>query len=187
LRRDLFMPSKDLEIIIDDESYFTLDGSDGYGNDHYYHHTGLETPDHVKYQFKSKYPSKVMVWLAMSSRGISQPFIRTSGNAINSQIYIEECIRKGLVKFIEKYHSDNKFVFWPDLASSHYAKAILEELNRLNIKVVPKDSNPPNYPQLRPIERFWTILKRKIYAKGWTAKTSEDLIDKIKSELRKIP
>jgi hypothetical protein len=68
-----------------------------------------------------------MVWLAISNRGISQPFVTPSGNAINAKTYIKECINKRLVKFIGKHHSDQNFIFWPDLASSHYAKDTLAE------------------------------------------------------------
>jgi hypothetical protein len=187
LRRGLFKPSSDVEIIIDDESYFSLDGSDSYGNDFYYSHELMETPEEVKYKFVKKSPKKVMVWLAMSSRGISQPFIIKSPNAINAEIYVKECIKKRSVKFISKYHSDGNFIFWPDLASCHYARSTLSAFRDLNIEVVPKDSNPPNVPQLRPIEKFWANLKRNVYKNGWRGEKIEDLIVKIKKELKKLP
>jgi transposase len=108
-------------------------------------------------------------------------------NAINSHIYIEECLNKTLINFIDKYHSDGNDIFWPDLASSHYSNATQAEYVRLNIKVVPKSSNPPNVPQLRPIENFWSILKSKVYSKGWTADSIEELIERIKLKLKKMP
>jgi hypothetical protein len=187
LRRNLLKPSNDVEVIMDDESYFTIDGSDSYGNDFYYSYHGLETPEEVKYRFVSKFPSKVMVWLAISSKGISKAFIVKSKNAINAEIYIKECLNKRLIKFIEKHHSDGKYIFWPDLASSHYANATQAEYARLNIKVVPKTSNPPNVPQVRPIENFWAILKGRVYKNGWTAKNIEELVRKIMLELKKLP
>jgi transposase len=66
-------------------------------------------------------------------------------------------------------------VFWPDLVSSHYPNATLLEYERLNIKFVPKSSNPPNVPQLRPIENFWAILKRRVYKNGWATDKIENL------------
>ncbi len=172
---------------MDDESYFCLVGSDFYGNDFYYSHESLEAPNNVKYKFVSKCPQKVMVWLAISSRGTSQPYVTRSGNAINAKIYSKECINRKLVKFIKKYHSDQNFIFWPDLASAHYARETLAEFERLNIPVVPKDSNPPNVPQLRPIEKFWANLKRKVYKNGWTASSTDEQIKRIKKELKKTP
>lgn len=184
LRRGPFKPSENIEIIIDDETYLTLDGSDNY-NAYYYSQDGVEASDSVKYKFITKFSQKVLVWAALSSRGLSQAFITKSGNSINSQIYIKECIKKRLTKFIDKHHSDGNFIFWPDLASSHYSKQTLEELKRLKINVVPKDSNPPNVPQVRPIEHYWAILKKRVYRNGWRAESVEELIKKVKLELRR--
>ena len=185
LRRGLFKPSNNIVIIMDDESYFTLDGSDSYGNSFYHSYEGLELLDSVKYRMVKNFPEKVMVWVALSARGISEPFIIKSGNAINYDIYFNECIKKRLVKFIKEHHSDDNFVFWPDLASSHYAKRTLTELESLNIPVVPKDSNPPNVPQLLPIEHYWSILKSNVYKNEWTAKSIKHLKQRIRSTIKK--
>lgn len=186
LRRDLLRPSNDVDVVMDDESYFTVDGSNCYGNDSYHSYDGLEAPENVKFQFTSKFPTKVMVWIAMSAKGLSEPYITKSGNAINASIYSKECLNR-LVEFIAKYHSDDKYIFWPDLATSHYAKLTQSEYARLKINVVPKNLNPPNVPQVRPIEEFWSILKRKVYFDGWTAESDKHLIRKIKKELRNMP
>ena len=61
-------------------------------------------------------------------------------------------------------------VFWTDGVSSHCASKTLDKLNELPIKFVPRDSNPPNVPQLRPNETFWAHLKFKVYADGFVAK-----------------
>jgi len=65
------MPSINIQIILDDESYFILDGSDFYGNDHYYYYHGLEVPKRVDYRPVTKFAAKIMAWVAISSRGIS--------------------------------------------------------------------------------------------------------------------
>jgi hypothetical protein len=66
------------------------------------------------------------VWIAISERGMSEPLIRFSGScAINQFVYKDECLVKRLLPFIKKHHEDNKYIFWPDLASSHYAKSVL--------------------------------------------------------------
>jgi len=77
-------------------------------------------------------------------------------------------------------------VFWPDLASGHYAKSTLKALDHLSIEFVPKLQNPPNVPQLRPIEKFWANLKRNVYSKGYNPKNIDCLILKIKRELAKM-
>jgi hypothetical protein len=128
-----------------------------------------------------------MVWIAMSAKGLSDPFILKSGTAINASLYIKECLNERLVKFIAQHHSDDKYIFWPDLATSHYANLTQAEYSRLKIKVVPKELNPPNVPQVRPIENFWSILKRRVYLNGWTAESDKDLIIKIQKELKNMP
>lgn len=37
----------------------------------------------------------------------------------------------------------------------------MKDLNNNQIDFVPKLYNPPNVPQARPIEEFWSILSRK--------------------------
>ncbi len=75
----------------------------------------------------------------------------------------------------------------PDLASSHYSRDSIAEFERLGIEIVPKEANPPAVPRLRPIENFWAILKNRVYSKGWAAKSTEELVKKIKTELRLVP
>ncbi len=162
-----------------------MDGTDNKQNDYYNCYEGLEVPEHVKYKFMTKFPSKVLVWVAIIDRGFSKPYIHESKNAINTDIYIKKCI-KLLNEFINKYHEDRNIVFWPDLASSHYANATLAELERLNIKVVPKSINPPNVPQLRPIETFWGNLKRNVYRNSFVAENTKKLNSKIKLKLKNM-
>ena len=64
--------------------------------------------------------------LAISSKGISNIFIVPSGQAVNQQIYKEECLKRRLIPFIQKYHQEDEFIFWADLASSHYAETICD-------------------------------------------------------------
>jgi hypothetical protein len=52
--------------VIDDESYFNLSHSALVGNDNFYTSDFDKTPNSVKYQSKSKYEKKIMVWVAAS-------------------------------------------------------------------------------------------------------------------------
>ena len=81
--------------------------------------------------------------------------------AINKEVYLIECTIKLLVPFINKYHSNGNYVFWPDLASSHYAYSVTDRLEEQNIPFVPTDMNPANLPEASPIEDFWAILNEK--------------------------
>jgi hypothetical protein len=59
-------------------------------------------------------------------------------------------------------------------------------LEKKNIKIVPKADNPPNVPKARPIEHFWALLARAVYAKRWIAKNEAELCGRIKGRLKEI-
>ena len=130
----------------------------------------------VKFISHTKFPKKVLLWLTISESGMSKPLFFRSGLAVNGEIYGTKCLPE-VASFIKKYHKGEDAVFWPYLASVHYSKRSLEEMERLNIGVVPKSANLPNVPQLRLIKNFWANLKRKIYSNNFVAKTEEELIN----------
>jgi hypothetical protein len=132
------------------------------------------TPDNLKYKYQAKNEPKVIVWIAISSSGISKPCFSQSGLAVNQEVY-KNCLQTYLIPFIKKYHSNDLCVFWPDLGSSHYTNSVQDYLKSEKIEFVPKDMNPANAPKLRPIEDFWGILKQKVYEKGWRAKSIDQL------------
>ena len=92
---------------------------------------------------------------------------------MNAATYQKECIPR-LDKFIEENHNKKDVVFWPDLASAHYAKGV-EELKKRNISTVPRASNPPAAPQIRPVEKFWALLKNEVYKDGWHAASADGM------------
>lgn len=47
---------------------------------------------------------------------------------------------------IQDLYIDNKYTFWPDLASAHYAGSVTKFLNDNNINFVSKQDNPANLP-----------------------------------------
>jgi organic hydroperoxide reductase OsmC/OhrA len=86
------------------------------------------------------------------------------GSAVDADVYFTKYLPK-MVKFVEKHHKTNdETIFLADLASCHYAKKTLEWLEQKNIKIVSKADNPTNVPQARPIENFWALLARTVYA-----------------------
>jgi transposase len=184
--RRILLKNRHREVIMDDESYFTLSNSDKNSNAGFWTNDVQSTPDEVKFKTKQKYEQKAMLWIAISPRGISQPFLVPSGLAVNQHIYLKECIIKRLIPFIKKYHSDDNYVFWPDLASSHYAKSVISHLREEKVNFVEKEDNPPCVPELRPIENFFSILKGIVYKKGWEAQSVDQLKKRIKYCLKKV-
>ena len=51
---------------------------------------------------------------------------------------------------------------------------------------VPKETNPPNVPQARPIENFWVCLTQKVYERGWETNTEQQLIRRIECKMKEF-
>ena len=146
-------------VIMDDETYVFADPSQGATRE-FFHSSDPSLVDPVfKEKRKSANPKKFLIWQAIDQYGnISEPYVQQG--TMNSQVYLEECIKKRLIPFIEKYHKTSQVIFWPDLATIHYAKSVMEFLEQ-NFSIVRKNENPPKTPQLRPIERFWALCKQR--------------------------
>lgn len=174
------------EVVIDDESYFRLNNSELSGNSGFYTSDITQTPDNVKLKRVAKFDQKLLVWVAISPSGMSDHYIVPSGQAVNTKVYIEECLEARLVPYINSLQNTGEVIFWPDLASAHYSKNTLSFLYENNIEVVPKEFNPANTPEVRPIEDFWAEIKRLVYDGCWEAKDLRELKNRINWAFRKI-
>ena len=181
----LYRLYRNIDFILDDESYFTLSSTSVPGNDSFYSDNLDITPQDVMYKNVEKFPKKILVWVAISSKGMSSPYFVPSGNAIKQQLYLQ-IIKEKLEPFINKYYKGGGYVFWPDLASSHYANSVLKYLKSKKIPFVAKRHNPANVPEARPIENFWANLKSEVYKGGWQAKNLEELKERIQYCLRNM-
>ena len=100
MRRDLCPPNSGVKVVIDDESDFPFSQDTVPGNDCFFSTNKENIPSLVRYRQKKKYEPKVLVWLAVSEDGHSEPFFRTGGPSINGEVYREECIRCRLQPFL---------------------------------------------------------------------------------------
>ena len=187
LTRSLFKASNDpIHVIMDDESYFDGNGLNFYGSRTFLSSQPDSEPNSIKFRTESKYPFKYMVWIAISPKGRSTYFIKESKGAVNSELYIRECLEKRLIPFIEKHYPDGNYIFWPDLASSHNSKATQDFMTARGIKFVPKELNPPNVPNLRSIENFWHEIKQRVFADGFQPKDEKELLLRLRKVLKKV-
>ena len=170
---------KETVLVMDDEKYFTFSCLNLTGKSGFYTKNIRDTPADIKFMRKTKFEPKILVWAAISEKGVSELFIETSkGFALKKETYIKQCLTR-LKKFLQKYHAGDRILFWPDLASCHYARETLDWLKNNKIEFVPRDANPPNLPAARPIENFWALLAREVYKNGWEAKTKQQLVNRI--------
>ena len=56
------------------------------------------------------------MWVAISPDGMSKSYIVPSKMAVNQKVYLEAYLVKRLLPIIQKYHSTDQYVFWPDMA-----------------------------------------------------------------------
>jgi hypothetical protein len=172
------------KVVMDDEKYFRFSGDRMPGNDGYYTRDKNTCPDDVRFIGEDKFPKQMLVWIAISEDGASKPVIRpVRAEAINQNIYINECLSKRLLPFIRNNYPRNNYIFWPDLASSHYAKATVAWMST-NVNFVDKEINPPKVPQARPIENFWGCLAQKVYEGGWVARNQTELAMRIEQKIK---
>ena len=78
-------------------------------------------------------------------------------------------------------------MFWSDKASSYYSLKTTNFLNNKGINFVPKEVNPTEVPQCRPIEDFFGVLATHVYARNWIAGDAEALKRRIRACIKKIP
>ena len=101
-----------------------------------------------------------MVWQEIDENGNFSDQLICAGN-ISAIIYLEDCLKKLLIPFIDKYYNRHDLIFWPYMATAHYEKIVKEYLIDAGVEFVDRSKNPPNIPQARDIERFWALCKNR--------------------------
>lgn len=128
----------------------------------------------------------IMVWMAISSKGISKPYFIDQGAKINANYYISKVLRPFFSKYAEKWYPNKIFTFHHDSAPSHTAKATQKWLKDNNIAYIKPSEWSPFSPDAAPLDFFfWGYLKSKVY-KHETS-TIEALKKAIYTEAKKIP
>ena len=76
-RRDFFPSSGSTNTVMDDESYFGLKDDITPGNFGFYKKSVTsvgDIPEEVRFRTKAMNPEKLLVWITISEKGISEPF-----------------------------------------------------------------------------------------------------------------
>ena len=100
------------DLVLDDEKYFTLTGHNVSGNRLFYSTDPSTAPTEIKFRKKKKFEAKIMIWMGISSKGVSDVYVHKSKQGIRQGTYLNECINKRLLPFIDKYHSNRNYLFW---------------------------------------------------------------------------
>lgn len=174
LYEDILVKKKQC-IVMDDETYVKFDYKTLPGAQYYTVKEGTVVSNAEKAIFCEKFGKKILVWQAICQCGmISTPFF--TDKTLNANLYQKECLQKRLLPLLKK-HKDQT-LFWPDLASCHYASSVLQWYSKENVNFVSKQHNPPNCPEIRPIEKFWALMKRDLRKRD----RSTDSLEKFKRD-----
>lgn len=171
-------------IMMDDETYAFLDTQLALHTQFYMAGPGEQVPIEERVIPTGKFEKKALIWQAICSCGKKTTILYTLGT-VTSAVYVMECIKKRLLALARAH--DEPPLFWPDLASVHYAKDTLKILEELNIEIVPKELNPPNSPELRPIEKYWALCKRQLFEQGGVAENLGEFKKMWARAAKKVP
>ena len=72
--RKLHEFSKGCLFVLDDESYFDLDGHNFFGGNRFAFKQLDNVPKNVQFKEKKKFGGKLLVWIAISEKGHSEPY-----------------------------------------------------------------------------------------------------------------
>lgn len=133
-------------ILMDDETYVKMDYKQIPGRKFYLATGRGDVPSRYKFVFADKFARKLMIWQGICSCGLNQGFHHIYYNEFEGL----HCLKKRILPFIRQHKTN--VMFWPDLASCHYSKEVLEWYAANNVNFVAKEINPPNCPEFRPIE-----------------------------------
>jgi AraC-like DNA-binding protein len=112
---------------------------------------------------RKHFSQSVMVSVAVSKLGKTDPFFVTPRAKINSAYYCEEVLKRGLLPDIRRHSGDN-FIFQQDGAPAHRSLHTVAFLT-VNVPEFIEPANwPPNSPDLNPVDySIWGYLQQLVY------------------------
>ena len=81
-------------MIIDDENFLKLSVNNALGNRYFYSTDPSAAPPNIQFQQKTKFESKVMVWMAISAKDASEVYDHRGKQVREQERYLKECINR---------------------------------------------------------------------------------------------
>lgn len=143
-------------VLLDDETYCVANFQQLPGQKFYTARTRQNVKKIYRTKALTKFPKKFLVWQGICSCGRrTKPYI--TNRTLTAELYVKKCLKPRLLPLYRSHVQPP--VFWPDLASIHYAQVVKNWMEENNVTYVPKESNPPCCPELRPVETYWACIK----------------------------
>jgi transposase len=165
-----------------DEKYFDLDGVYNVQNDREWAVSREEADKQGGIHQKTKFPTKVMVWLGVCAEGLTVPVIVENGT-MDAERYINDVLPIAL-KSGNKMLGNN-WTYQQDGAKPHTHHLTQKWCADHFPEFISKDRWPPNSPDLCPLDySLWNELAESMDWNQITTKAT--LIDQIKHSVKKI-
>ena len=128
----------------------------------------------------SKNPASVMVFGAVASDGrVMPPHFIPAGERIGAEEYLA-ILEEVLLPWMAKYYDLKKVTLVQDSAPAHASRRVQDFLSRKIPLYVPKDTWPPNSPDLNPCDFWmWSAIEERSNARA------HDSISSLKKSIKK--
>lgn len=135
---------------------------------------------------RSKFPSQVMVWAAVTADGRSPLVFIEPGVKVNAIYYREKVLEAALEPWARKHFGRRPWTFQQDSAPSHKARVNQEWLKNHVPHFISSSQWLSNSPDANPMDfSIWAILESKVRTKKYA---SMDALKKaLEREWAKIP
>ncbi|CAF4947754.1 unnamed protein product, partial [Rotaria magnacalcarata] len=168
--------------LFSDEKYFDLDGVYNVQNDRVWAVSRAEADRQGAIHQKTKFPTKVMVWLGVCAQGLTEPVI-IEHETMNAERYINEVLHITLRSGNRMLGDD--WTYQKDGAKPHIHKMVQKWYADHFPSFISKDRWPPNSPDLCPLDySLWNELAESM---DWhKITTKETLINEIICSVKRI-
>ncbi|CAF1183602.1 unnamed protein product [Rotaria magnacalcarata] len=179
--RTNFRKENTMKTLFSDEM-FDIDGIYNSQNDRIWAVNRLAADTNGGIRQKRKFPQKVMVWLAVCSKGVS-PLVIFEDGTVDHDRYIKEVLPVALMFGHDTFGAD--WTFRQDGAKAHIHAKSQEWCEKHFPCFIDKDHWPPRSPDLNPLD--YCIWDELAHQANWDAVTSKTtLINEVKRAVRKV-
>ncbi|CAF1307494.1 unnamed protein product [Rotaria sordida] len=178
---------------------FTIEGFHNSKNDVIYAEEPSEIPADLREASIVKYPSGVMFWGAITTKGlISQdgpinftqwlrdqcPLDKRKRMYMTGDLYAKFLREEAISTINEVVENLNEVIFQDDQDSKHRTKTAMDVVNDFFEEIIEPNDGDAKFADVWPIENIWGIMEEK--TRGKTFENMDSLVDFINSEWRKI-
>lgn len=175
------------KIVTTDEAWFYVNNCNGKRRIHYVSRDNSKLSNIQEYYERKESNSKgFMVWAGISANGKTNLHFIEPGAKINSDYYINNVLKKFIVRDARRLYPNGDWILHQDSAPSHASKKTIQFLRSNNIKFITKEEWIPKSPDAAPMDyHVWGYLKRQLWK--YKIKDTAGLKRALKREWKNIP